>query len=101
VQASSIKAPFIDQFTSESLGESTWKASEAVKKMPDDYTPGEGDSPDELFRYRGEWDLNPAPGAGLLAGDKSLCMKTAAAHHAISAAFPKVVDPTDKEFVVQ
>jgi calnexin len=34
-------------------------------------------------------------------GDKGLVIKNAAAHHAISAKFPKKVDPKGKTLVVQ
>lgn len=34
-------------------------------------------------------------------GDKGLVVKNAAAHHAISAKFPKAIDPKGKDLVVQ
>jgi len=34
-------------------------------------------------------------------GDKGLVIKNAAAHHAISAKFPKKIDPKGKTLVVQ
>lgn len=34
-------------------------------------------------------------------GDKGLVIKNAAAHHAISAKFPKKIDPKGKDLVVQ
>lgn len=36
-----------------------------------------------------------------MAGDKGLVIKNAAAHHAISAKFPKKIDPKGKTLVVQ
>ena len=96
-----MKAPFVEEF--DASWDARWKPSHAVKQRPDDYTPGENENPEDLFRYRGEWSVETPPGDAktLVAGDKCLAMKTPAAHHAISVAFPKPVDPAGKDLVVQ
>ena len=53
-----------------------------------------------MYRYRGEWSVEPASESGL-PGDEGLVVKTPAAHHAISAAFDEVVDPKGRGVVVQ
>lgn len=68
--------------------------------MPEGYKVDEKENAEDLFRYRGEWVVEKALTNGL-PDDKGLVAKTAAAHHAISASFPKVVDPDGKDLVVQ
>ncbi|KAI3637955.1 hypothetical protein MIR68_004604 [Amoeboaphelidium protococcarum] len=93
-----IKAPFIEQF--DENWDRRWKSSGAVKQMPEDYKLNDDDNPEELFRYRGEWKVDKIA-KGALPGDRALFMKTEGAHHAISVAFPKPVDPENKDLVVQ
>ena len=61
---------------------------------------GGEDEDDLLLRYRGEWAVE-APEPVVIENDKGLVIKTAAAHHAISAKFPKTIDPKGKQLVVQ
>ena len=88
-QASTIKAPFLEQFT-ESWTE-RWTASEATKKTP---------VGSETFSYVGKWEVEEAS-KPVIAGDKGLVAKSKAAHHAISAPFAKPIDFSDKPLVVQ
>ncbi|KAJ3320082.1 hypothetical protein HDU76_000389, partial [Blyttiomyces sp. JEL0837] len=87
-----IQAPFLEQFT-KATG-SRWIASE-TKKIVD------GVEDDELLRYRGQWSIEEPSVFPALAHDEGLTVKTAAAHHAISAAFPSPIDNTGKTLVVQ
>ncbi|KAF9355782.1 hypothetical protein BGX26_006132 [Mortierella sp. AD094] len=85
-----IKAPFLEQFAQN--WSDRWTASEATKE-----TTSEG----EVFSYVGQWEVeepNVFPG---LKGDLGLVAKSPAAHHAISASLPEVVDNKDKTLVVQ
>ncbi|KAH8835020.1 Calreticulin family-domain-containing protein [Flagelloscypha sp. PMI_526] len=84
-----IKAPFIEQFTDDWA--ERWTASEATKK-----TPVGG----ETFSYVGEWSVEE-PSLAPIEGDKGLVAKTKAAHHAISAPFSEPIDHTLKPLVVQ
>ncbi|KAI0391160.1 Calreticulin-domain-containing protein [Xylariaceae sp. FL0594] len=87
---SSVKAPFFEQFTDG--WDTRWKPSHAKKD-----TKGS----EEEWAYVGEWAVEePSVYSGIV-GDKSLVAKNAAAHHAISAKFPKKIDPKGKTLVVQ
>ncbi|KAF2403913.1 putative calcium-binding protein precursor cnx1 [Trichodelitschia bisporula] len=87
----SLKAPFLEQFTDD--WESRWKASHA-KKQNDK-------SSEEEWAYIGNWAVEePTVLAGTV-GDKGLVVKDKAAHHAISAKFPKPINPKGKPLVVQ
>ncbi|EGF83327.1 hypothetical protein BATDEDRAFT_84872 [Batrachochytrium dendrobatidis JAM81] len=86
-----LTAPFLEQFGAD--WEKRWIPSNA-KKIVD------GVEDEDLLRYRGEWAVEPSTPI-VIAGDEGLVVKTTAAHHAISAKFPKPVDPTGKSLVVQ
>lgn len=80
LQPTTIKAPFLEQFTSD--WESRWTSSSATKEQ----TGG------EAFSYVGKWSVEePTVFPGLL-GDTGLVAKSKAAQHAISAQFAEVVD---------
>ncbi len=85
----SIKAPFLEQFTDDWA--ERWTPSEATKK-----TPVGG----ETFSYVGKWEVED-PEPVLIEGDKGLVAKTKAAHHAISAPFEKTIDFSEQPLVVQ
>ncbi|KAF3059829.1 Calnexin like protein [Daldinia childiae] len=85
-----IKAPFLEQFTDD--WESRWKPSHAKKE-----TKGQ----EEEWAYVGEWAVEEPYKFKGVEGDKGLVVKNVAAHHAISAKFPKKIDPKGKELVVQ
>jgi calnexin len=56
---------------------------------------------EEEWAYVGEWSVEePAVFKGM-DGDKGLVVKNPAAHHAISAKFPKKIDNKGKTLVVQ
>ncbi|CAO3571124.1 unnamed protein product [Mortierella alpina] len=89
-EPTTIKAPFLEQFTQN--WSDRWTASEATKE-----TTAEG----EVFSYIGQWSVEePTVYAGLK-GDLGLVAKSPAAHHAISASLPEVIDNKDKTLVVQ
>ncbi|OIW34390.1 Calreticulin-domain-containing protein [Coniochaeta ligniaria NRRL 30616] len=84
-----LKAPFLEQFTDD--WETRWKPSHAKKD----------NTGEEEWAYVGEWAVEePAVYKGM-EGDKGLVVKNAAAHHAISAKFPKKIDTKGKPLVVQ
>ncbi|KAF9130116.1 hypothetical protein BGW39_003476 [Mortierella sp. 14UC] len=85
-----IKAPFLEQFADN--WSSRWTASEATKE-----TTAEG----EVFSYVGQWSVEEPTVYPGMRGDKGLVAKSPAAHHAISASLPEVVDNKDKTLVVQ
>ncbi|GAP90476.1 putative calreticulin family protein [Rosellinia necatrix] len=87
---STVKAPFVEQFTDGWA--SRWKASHAKKD-----TKGS----EEEWAYVGEWAVEEPYIYNGQVGNKNLVAKNAAAHHAISAKFPKKIDPKDKTLVVQ
>ncbi|KAK3831862.1 MAG: Calreticulin family-domain-containing protein [Linnemannia gamsii] len=89
-KATSIKAPFLEQFADN--WSARWTASEATKE-----TTAEG----EVFSYVGQWNVEEPTVFPGLKGDKGLVAKSPAAHHAISASLPEVVDNKDKTLVVQ
>ncbi|KAJ5505469.1 Concanavalin A-like lectin/glucanase subgroup [Penicillium expansum] len=85
----SLKAPFLEQFTDD--WESRWKPSHAKKD----------DKSEEEWAYVGEWAVEEPSIFKGIDGDKGLVVKNAAAHHAISAKFPKKIDNKGKTLVVQ
>ncbi|KAJ5206244.1 Concanavalin A-like lectin/glucanase subgroup [Penicillium cf. griseofulvum] len=85
----SLKAPFLEQFTDD--WESRWKPSHAKKD----------DKSEEEWAYVGEWAVEEPSVLKGIDGDKGLVVKNAAAHHAISAKFPKKIDNKGKTLVVQ
>ncbi|KAF9387930.1 hypothetical protein CPC16_006773 [Podila verticillata] len=85
-----IKAPFLEQFSQN--WSDRWTASEATKE-----TSAEG----EVFSYVGQWKVEEPTVYPGLKGDLGLVAKSPAAHHAISASLPQVVDNKDKTLVVQ
>jgi calnexin len=89
-QPTTLKAPFLEQFTEG--WESRWKASTAKKDDP---------KADEEWAYVGEWAVEEPTVLKGMEGDKGLVVKNAAAHHAISAKFPKKIDNKGKTLVVQ
>ncbi|KAF9408628.1 hypothetical protein BGZ94_002245 [Podila epigama] len=89
-KATSIKAPFLEQFNTN--WSDRWTASEATKE-----TTAEG----EVFSYVGKWTVEEPHKFPGLKGDLGLVAKSPAAHHAISASLPEVIDNKDKTLVVQ
>ncbi|KAJ6061635.1 uncharacterized protein N7446_005755 [Penicillium canescens] len=85
----SLKAPFLEQFTDD--WESRWKPSHAKKD----------DKSEDDWAYVGEWAVEEPSVFKGIDGDKGLVVKNAAAHHAISAKFPKKIDNKGKTLVVQ
>ncbi|KAJ5781755.1 uncharacterized protein N7518_010238 [Penicillium psychrosexuale] len=85
----SLKAPFLEQFTDD--WESRWKPSHAKKD----------DKSEDEWAYIGEWAVEEPSVFKGIEGDKGLVVKNAAAHHAISAKFPKKIDNKGKTLVVQ
>ncbi|EOD50245.1 putative calnexin protein [Neofusicoccum parvum UCRNP2] len=83
-----IKAPFFEQFTDD--WEDRWKVSHAKKE-----------NTEEEWAYVGTWSVEEPSVFKGIEGDKGLVIKDKAAHHAISAKFPKAVDNTDNTLVVQ
>ncbi|KAF7508003.1 hypothetical protein GJ744_009900 [Endocarpon pusillum] len=85
-----LKAPFLEQFTDD--WDSRWTPSHAKK---------EDSKTAEDWAYVGEWAVEePSVLPGMI-GDKGLVVKNPAAHHAISAKFPKTIDNKGKTLVVQ
>jgi calnexin len=80
----------LEQFTDD--WEKRWKPSHAKKD-----TKGS----EEEWTYNGEWAVEEPIVYKGMEGDKGLVVKSAAAHHAISAKFPKKIDPKGKTLVVQ
>jgi calnexin len=87
-----IKADFVEQFAGD--WEARWKPSHAKKDM-------KGADKDEEWAYVGEWAVEEPHIYKGMEGDKGLVVKNAAAHHAISAKFPKKIDNKGKTLVVQ
>ncbi|KAI0426810.1 Calreticulin family-domain-containing protein [Xylaria sp. FL1042] len=85
-----VKGEFLEQFGDG--WDSRWKASHAKKD-----TKGS----EEEWAYVGEWSVEEPYIYNGQVGDKYLVAKNPAAHHAISAKFPKKIDPKDKTLVVQ
>ena len=86
-----LKADFLEQFTND--WESRWQASHA-KKTNDKST-------EEEWAYVGNWAVEEPTVLKGIKGDKGLVLKDKAAHHAISAKFPRAIDNTGKDLVVQ
>ncbi|KAI9806875.1 MAG: hypothetical protein M1833_002533 [Piccolia ochrophora] len=89
-----IKAPFFEQFTDG--WDARWSPSHA-KKEKDKTT----DKADEEWAYVGTWEAEEPHVYKGIEGDKGLVVKNPAAHHAISAKFPKKIDNKGKTLVVQ
>jgi len=88
-----LKADFLEQFTDDWT--KRWKPSHAKKDMK-----GSGKDEEE-WAYVGEWAVEEPHVYKGMEGDKGLVIKNAAAHHAISAKFPKKIDNKGKTLVVQ
>jgi calnexin len=86
-----VKADFLEQFTDD--WDQRWKTSNAKKDNTD--------KEDEEWAYVGEWAVEEPTKYKGIEGDKGLVVKNPAAHHAISAKFPKKIDNKDKTLVVQ
>jgi calnexin len=56
---------------------------------------------EEEWAYVGEWSVEEPSIYKGMEGDKGLVVKNPAAHHAISAKFPKKIDNKGKTLVVQ
>lgn len=89
-QPTTIKAPFLEQFTDD--WDRRWTPSHAKKQ---------DSKSDEDWAYVGEWAVEEPTVFKGIEGDKGLVVKNAAAHHAISAKFPKKLDNKGKTLVVQ
>lgn len=90
MQPTTLKAPFLEQFTDD--WESRWKASSAKK---------DDKSTEEEWAYVGTWAVEEPSVLKGMEQDKGLVIKDKAAHHAISAKFPKAVNNKGKTLVVQ
>jgi calnexin len=90
LQPTTLKAPFLEQFTDD--WESRWTPSHAKK---------EDSKTEEDWAYVGEWAVEEPIVLPGMVGDKGLVVKNPAAHHAISAKFPKKIDNKGKTLVVQ
>ncbi|KAI9802201.1 MAG: hypothetical protein M1825_002921 [Sarcosagium campestre] len=90
----SLKAPFLEQFTDG--WETRWSPSHAKKEKDKSKDKG-----DEEWAYVGEWAVEEPHVFKGIEGDKGLVVKNPAAHHAISAKFPKKIDNKGKTLVVQ
>ncbi|KAI6358446.1 hypothetical protein MCOR25_007321 [Pyricularia grisea] len=88
-----LKAPFLEQFTDDWA--TRWKPSHAKKNMK-----GSGKDEEE-WAFVGEWAVEEPTVYKGMEGDKGLVVKNPAAHHAISAKFPKKIDAKGKPLVVQ
>lgn len=84
-----LKAPFLEQFTDD--WETRWSPSHAKKEVKDE----------EEWAYVGTWAAEEPSVLKGMEGDKGLVLKDQAAHHAISAKFPKAIDNKDNTLVVQ
>jgi calnexin len=89
-----VKAEFLEQFTDD--WDTRWKASTAKKD-----TTGSDKEEEEEWAYIGEWAVEEPYQFKGMEGDKGLVIKNPAAHHAISAKFPKKIDNKGKTLVVQ
>ncbi|TQV97152.1 hypothetical protein V2A60_000215 [Cordyceps javanica] len=90
-----IKADFVEQFTDD--WEKRWKPSTAKKDMKG----ADKDKEEEEWAYVGQWAVEEPTVYKGTEGDKGLVVKNPAAHHAISAKFPKKIDNKGKTLVVQ
>jgi calnexin len=75
--------------------ENRWFPSDAVKEAP------ESETNIDLYKYVGQWSVEEPKVNPALLGDTGLVVKTAAAHHAISAPFSQVLNPKGKDLVIQ
>ncbi|KAK5990649.1 Calnexin-like protein [Cladobotryum mycophilum] len=89
-----LKADFLEQFTDD--WEKRWKPSHAKKD-----TTGSEKEEEEEWAYVGEWAVEEPTVYKGIENDKGLVIKNPAAHHAISAKFPKALDNKGKTLVVQ
>ena len=80
----------MEQFTDK--WDTRWKASHAKK---------EDSKTAEDWAYVGEWAVEEPSVYKGIEEDKGLVVKNPAAHHAISAKFPKKIDNKGKTLVVQ
>jgi len=87
---SEVSGDFVEQFAS-GLGD-RWIPSKAKKDDP---------KSEEDWAYVGEWAVEEPSVFPGIEGDKGLVVKNPAAHHAISAKFPKKIDNKGKTLVVQ
>ncbi|KAJ3009258.1 UNVERIFIED_CONTAM: hypothetical protein HDU68_002780 [Siphonaria sp. JEL0065] len=85
-------AHFLDQFVPETVAR--WIPSEA-KKIVD------GIEDEDLLKFRGKWNVEESVVLPGLRGDRGLTVKTAAAHHAVSASFKTPFDTNGKTLVAQ
>ncbi|KAJ3028639.1 UNVERIFIED_CONTAM: hypothetical protein HDU68_001220 [Siphonaria sp. JEL0065] len=85
-------AHFLDQFIPETVAR--WIPSEA-KKIVD------GIEDEDLLKFRGRWNVEEPVVLPGLRGDRGLTVKTAAAHHAVSASFKTPFDTNGKTLVAQ
>jgi len=83
-----LKAPFLEQFTDD--WDSRWQPSHAKKE-----------NTEEEWAYVGTWAVEEPTTLRAIDGDKGLVLKDKAAHHAISAKFPKAISNKDDTLVVQ
>lgn len=88
LQPTSLKAPFLEQFTDG--WEKRWQPSHAKKE-----------NTEEEWAYVGTWEVEEPTVLPGMIGDKGLVLKDKAAHHAISAKFPKAITNKDNTLVVQ
>ncbi|KAI9758387.1 MAG: hypothetical protein M1815_002133 [Lichina confinis] len=89
-----LKAPFLEQFTAD--WDSRWAPSHAKKHIDKN-----DEKAEEQWAYVGEWAVEEPHVLKGIEGDKGLVVKNKAAHHAISAKFPKKIDNKGKTLVVQ
>lgn len=89
-QPTTLQAPFLEQFTEG--WESRWTPSQAKK---------DDSKSDEEWTYVGKWAVEEPTVFKGIEGDTGLVVKNPAAHHAISAKFPKKIDNKGKTLVVQ
>lgn len=85
-----MEAPFLEQFTEG--WESRWVPSHAKK---------EDSKSEDDWAYVGNWAVEEPSVFKGIEGDKGLVVKDLAAHHGISAKFPKKIDNKGKTLVVQ
>ncbi|OJJ82078.1 calnexin [Aspergillus glaucus CBS 516.65] len=85
-----LEAPFLEQFTEG--WESRWIPSHAKK---------EDSKSEDDWAYVGNWAVEEPSVFKGIEGDKGLVVKDPAAHHGISAKFPKKIDNKGKTLVVQ
>jgi calnexin len=88
-----MKAPFLEQFTDD--WDTRWKPSHAKKEKE------KGSTSEDEWAYVGNWAVEEPTVFSGMVGDKGLVVKDKAAHHAISAKFPKAINPKGKPLVVQ